>query len=78
MFLIFFIVNSKSAKDINKPFNLENIKRVDDTLVYKTVREDLVNCLVNTDYFLPCKFVIKKEDDRLVIDNLGSIRTGKK
>lgn len=42
------------------------------------VREDLVNCLVNTDYFLPCKFVIKKEDDRLVIDNLGSIRTGKK
>ena len=42
------------------------------------VREDLVNCLVTTAYFLPCTFVIKKEDDRLVIDNLGSIRTGKK
>ena len=38
----------------------------------------LVNCLVNTDYFLPCGVVIKKEDDKLVIENPGSIRTGKK
>ena len=33
---------------------------------------------VNTDYFLPCGVVIKKEDDKLVIENPGSIRTGKK
>lgn len=32
----------------------------------------------NTDYFLPCGVVIKKEDDKLVIENPGSIRTGKK
>ena len=38
----------------------------------------MVNCLVNTDYFLPCGVVIKKENDRLVIENPGSIRTGKK
>lgn len=38
----------------------------------------MVNCLVNTDYFLPCGIVIKKEDDKLVIENPGSIRTGKK
>lgn len=51
---------------------------MDDTPVHKAVREALVNCLVNTDYFLPCGVVIKKEDDKLVIENPGSIRTGKK
>ena len=38
----------------------------------------MVNCLVNTDYFLPCGVVIKKEEDKLVMENPGSIRTGKK
>ena len=72
------MVNSKIAKDIKKPFKLEGITRVDDTLVHKAVREALVNCLVNTDYFLPCGVVIKKEDDKLVMENPGSIRTCKK
>lgn len=78
VFDFFFRVNSKIAKDIKKPFKLEGITRVDDTPVHKAVREALVNCLVNTDYFLPCGVVIKKEDDKLVIENPGSIRTGKK
>ena len=60
------------------PFKLEGITRVDDTPVHKAVREALVNCLVNTDYFLPCGVVIKKEDYKLVMENPGSIRTGKK
>ena len=72
------MVNSKIAKDIKKPFKLEGITRVDDTPVHKAVREALVNCLVNTDYFLPCGVVIKKEEDKLVMENPGSIRTGKK
>lgn len=78
MFDFFFRVNSKIAKDIKKPFKFEGITRVDDTPVHKAVREALVNCLVNTDYFLPCGVVIKKEEDKLVMDNPGSIRTGKK
>lgn len=72
------MVNSKIVKDIKKPFKLEGITRVDDTPVHKVVREALVNCLVNTDYFLPCGVVIKKEDDKLVMENPGSIRIGKK
>ena len=78
VFDFFFRVNSKIAKDIKKPFKLEGITRVDDTPVHKAVREALVNCLVNADYFLPCGVVIKKEDDKLVIENPGSIRIGKK
>ena len=78
VFDFFFRVNSKIAKDIKKLFKLEGITRVYDTPVHKAVREALVNCLVNTDYSLPCGVVIKKEDDKLVIENPGSIRTGKK
>ncbi len=78
VFDFFFRVNSKIAKDIKKPFKLEGITRVDDTPFHKAVREALVNCLVNADYFLPCGVVIKKEDDKLVIENPGGIRIGKK
>ena len=74
----FFRVNGKIAKDIKTPFKLDGITRVDDTPVHKAVREALVNCLVNTDYFLPCGVVVRKEIDKLVIENPGSIRTGKK
>ncbi|MGN9020221.1 ATP-binding protein [Lachnospiraceae bacterium HCP1S3_C3] len=78
VFDFFFRVNSKIAKDIKKLFKMEGITRIDDTPVHKAVREALVNCLVNTDYFLPCGVVIKKEEDKLVIENHGGIRTGKK
>lgn len=78
VFDFFFRVYNKISKDIKKPFKLEGIIRVDDTPVHKAVREALVNCLVNTDYFLPCGVVINKEEDKLVIENPGSIRTGKK
>ena len=64
------------SKDIKKPFK-QGITRVDDTQFIRQF-EALVNCLVNTDYFLPCGVVIKKEDDKLVIENPGSIRTGKR
>jgi predicted HTH transcriptional regulator len=74
----FFRVNSKIARDIKVPFKLEGITRIDDTSVHKAVREALVNCIVNTDYFLPRGVVIKKEVDVLTIENPGSIRTGKK
>jgi predicted HTH transcriptional regulator len=74
----FFRVNSKIAKDIKVPFKLEGITRIDDTPVHKAVREALVNCIVNTDYFLPQGIVIRKESDTLTIENPGSIRTGKK
>lgn len=47
----FFRVNSKITKDIKIPFVLDGIVRVDDTPVHKAMREALVNCLVNADFF---------------------------
>ena len=38
----------------------------------------MANCLVNTDFYLPRGIVIKKETDSIIMENPGSIRTGKK
>ena len=74
----FFRVNSKIAQGIKTPFRLEGITRIDDTPVHKAVREALVNCLVNADYYLPQGVVVRNETASLIIENPGSIRTGKK
>ena len=74
----FFRVNSKILRDIRIPFALDGQRRVEDTPVAKALREALINCLVNADYFISRGIVIKKDQDSLVIENPGSIRTGKK
>ena len=37
----------------------------------------MANCLVNTDFFVPRGIVIKQEDDKIILENPGSIRVGK-
>lgn len=41
------------------------------------MREALVNCLVNTDFFVPRGIVIRKNVNTITIENPGYIRTGK-
>ena len=50
---------------------------MEDTPVHKAVREALANCLVNTDFYLPRGVFILKERDQIIMQNPGSIRTGK-
>ena len=64
-------------KDLKIPFKLEGITRVDDTPVHKALREALANCLVNTDFYFPRGIVIRKDAESIVMENPGSIRTGK-
>ena len=78
MFDFFFRVYGKLVKDVKIPFKLEGAVRIDDTPVHKAIREALANCLVNTDFYLPRGVVIKKEADSIIMENPGSIRTGKK
>ncbi len=77
-FDFFFRVYGKLVKDIKVPFKLDGVVRVDDTHVHKAIREVLANCIVNTDFYLPRGIVIKKDPDGIVLENPGSIRTGKK
>lgn len=77
LFDFFFRVYGKIVKDLKIPFRLEGITRVDDTPVHKALREALANCLVNTDFYFPRGIVIRKDADSIVMENPGSIRTGK-
>ena len=71
-------VYMKIAPHLKKPFRLDGIYRIDDTPVHVAVREALVNCLSNADYFLSVPVKIELFPDRLVFSNPGTIRLGKK
>lgn len=73
----YFRVYNKIIKDIKTPFAMDGGDRIDDTSVHKAIREALANCLINTDYYGTRGVVIKKEPDRLILENPGYIRTGK-
>lgn len=44
--------------------------------MHKAVREALANCLINADYYGVQGVIIKKESDKLILENPGHIRTG--
>ncbi len=79
LFDFFFTVYNKLLKVVKVPFKMDDMGgRIDDTPVHKALREALANCLVNTDFYLPRSVVIKLYPDRIIMENPGSIRTGKK
>ena len=77
MFDFFNRVSAKLVLDLKKPFKLVNQVRVDETPIHDAVREALVNCLVNTDFYLPWNVIIEKYPDKIIMANPGTIITGK-
>ena len=73
----YFRVYNKIIKDIKVPFKTKGGDRIDDTPVHEALREALANCLINTDFYGVRGVVIRKEPDKLVLENPGYIRTGK-
>lgn len=73
-----YIIYNKIIKDVKIPFKLVGGIRVDDTPVHKALREALANCLVNTDFYVVRGVVIKKDQDSIVMENPGYVRTGKR
>ena len=71
-------VSAKLLLDLKKPFKLVNHVRIDETPQHDAVREALVNCLVNTDFYQGWSVVIEKYPERIVMANPGTIITGKK
>jgi len=70
-------VSAKLVLDLKKPFKLVNQVRVDETPMHDAVREALVNCLVNTDFYQPWSVIIEKYPDKITLANPGTIITGK-
>lgn len=77
LFDFFFRVYGKLVKDIKIPFQLDGATRIDDTFVHKAIREALANCIVNTDFYLQRGIVIRKDQNSIIFENPGSVRTGK-
>ncbi|MDD3416692.1 MAG: ATP-binding protein [Lachnospiraceae bacterium] len=73
----YFRVYNKITKDIKIPFKTKGGDRIDDTPVHEALREALANCLINTDFYGVRGVVIRKETDKIVLENPGYIRTGK-
>ncbi|MEG1848320.1 MAG: ATP-binding protein [Lachnospiraceae bacterium] len=73
----YFRVYNKIIKEIKVPFKTKGGDRIDDTPVHEALREALANCLINTDFYGVCGVVIRKEPDKLLLENPGYIRTGK-
>ena len=70
-------VSAKLVLDLKKPFKLVDQVRVDETPQHDAVREALVNCLVNADFYQGWSVVIEKYPDKIVMANPGTIITGK-
>jgi len=73
----YFRVYNKISRDVKVPFKTVGGDRIDDTPVHEALREALANCLINTDFYGTCGIVIRKEQDKIVLENPGYIRTGK-
>ena len=71
-------VSAKLLLDLKKPFKLVNQERMEETPQHDAVREALVNCLVNTDFYQGWSVVIEKYPEKIVMANPGTIITGKK
>ena len=69
---------NKIIKEVKVPFKMVGGTRNDDTPVHKALQEALANCLMNAGFYEPRGVVIKLENHRLTLENLGYIRVGKK
>ena len=65
---------NKLAQSLKVPFMLNGDTRIEDTPIHEAVREALVNCLVNADYYGRCGVVIKRKLGELTFENPGGFR----
>ncbi|MBQ6341585.1 MAG: putative DNA binding domain-containing protein [Anaerolineaceae bacterium] len=70
----YFRVYNKLQLDLKVPFELRNGVRVEDTPVHMALREALVNCIVNADYYGRQGVVVIKKKDRISFSNPGCFR----
>ena len=63
----YFKVMNKLVQSLKVPFKLNGDTRIEDTPVHEAVREALVNCLVNADYYGRCGVVIKRKLGELTL-----------
>lgn len=75
LFNFFFKVSPKLTEDLEKPFKLEGMQRIDETPVHKAVREAFVNLIIHADYFVDSGTLkIIKKDNTFEFTNPGILK----
>lgn len=74
LFDFYYRVYSSMKQALKVPFKLEGIHRVDDTPAHVALREALVNCLVNANYYERRGVVCVRGAESLSIANPGDFR----
>ena len=67
-------VLSKLVSNLKKPFQLEGMSRIDDTIIHKAVREALVNLIIHSDYHITGILKVVKKDDGFLFSNPGNLK----
>lgn len=70
----YFRVYNKLTQNVKEPFELRGGARIDDTPVYKVLREALANCVINADYYGRQGLVIIKDRTGVTFSNPGNFR----
>lgn len=68
------LVIPKLSRNLPRPFNMEGILRVDDTLQHKAVREALTNAIIHADFMINGILKVEKYDDCFVLTNPGLLK----
>lgn len=64
----------KLVSDLKRPFKLEGMVRIDDTVVHKAVREATVNMIIHADYHSTGILKVVKYDDGFLFSNPGNLK----
>lgn len=74
VFDFYFRIYNKLKQSLPLPFKISDGVRIDDTPLHEGIREALVNCLVNTDYYGSRGVVITLETNQIIFSNPGYSR----
>jgi len=67
-------VYDKLVQDVKVPFRMEIGERVDETPVHCALREALLNCIINADYYGVGGIVVIKKGKQITMSNPGGFR----
>lgn len=77
LFNFFTKVAPKLVADLKRPFKLEGMQRIDDTLVHKAVREAFVNMIIHADYLAEGTLKVIKTFNGFKFTNPGILKLPK-
>ena len=75
LYQFFSRVLPKVTADLPRPFRMEGIQRVDDTLQHKAVREAFTNSIIHSDLLMDAGILrVEKHEDKLCFRNPGLLK----